>query len=95
MRTGDTVRHIPTGELWTIAWADETEIMWCGWPEGWAKRSDCVLVESCTDEEHWKLVKEIAATRPDPGEGFSYRQRHCFALLDAKRNAECLEMMHL
>lgn len=89
MRTGDTVRHIPTGELWTVAWADERELMWCGWPEGWAKISDCVLVKACTDEEHWGLVEELAKG------GTVYRKQSCLRLLEEKRITECSEMMHL
>jgi len=95
MRTGDTVKHIPTGELWTVAWADERELMPCGWPEGFAKVSDCELVEACSDEEHWRLVEEIAGMRPDPDGRGDGRQRRCFQLLETRRESECMEMMHL
>lgn len=96
MRTGDTVRHIPSGETWIVAWPDEEELMWCGYPEGWAKISDCVLVKNCTDEQHWKLIKEIAngyiSNPHGPG---SVRAARCRHYLDKRLAIECAEMMHL
>jgi len=93
-RTGDTVRHISTGELWTVAFADHRDLMWCGWPEGYVPTESCEVIERCTDAEHWKLVEEIAAMQNDPGQS-DMRKRVCFALLEARREAECLEVMHL
>lgn len=94
MRTGDTVRHIPSGQTWTVAWADEHDVMPCGWPEGYARPSDCVVIETCSDEEHWKLVREIAKARPDPG-CHSRRISSCAHYLDQKLAAECAGMMRL
>ena len=61
MRTGDTVKHLPSGETWVVAWADHVrgEIGWCGWPEGMAKITDCELLESASDDEARELVKQI------------------------------------
>lgn len=61
MRCGDHVHHWPTGEDWVVAFVDGEHLAWCGWPEGEAKLSDCKLIYACTDEEHVKLLKEIAA----------------------------------
>lgn len=90
MRIGDTVLHKPTREKWTLAYVDEREVMWCGWPEGWAKRADCELIESCSDAEHWKLIEELARMG-----GPDARQRYAFAILEARREQECLAVMHL
>ena len=71
-RTGDVVRHIPSGEKWLVAWADTSEVVCCGWPESIAKASDCHLERAATDEEHLDLLKRIASSgRP------SYRGARC------------------
>lgn len=62
MRAGDRVRHLPSGEKWILSTNPEDgDITWYGWPEGWAKESDCVLVRACTDEEHRKALEEWGA----------------------------------
>ena len=63
IRTGDTVLHTPSGEEWLVAYVQGDHLAWCGWPEGEAQLADCVLLEACTDDRHWKLVREIAAAR--------------------------------
>lgn len=79
MRAGDTVKHGPTGETWYLGGADmkRDEVYPCGWPETIAKASDCTLVKAATDEEHWKLVEEIAAKDHSP----DVRVSHCKELL--------------
>ena len=62
IRTGDTVLHKPSGEKWLVAYVQGEYLAWCGWPEGEAKLADCELVRACTDEQHWKSVREIAAS---------------------------------
>ena len=89
MRTGDVVRHIPSGEEWLVAWADSTELIACGWPETFAKVEDCELIEACSDDEHWTLVKAVAASRG------SSRSIRCEHLLERRLAVECAEMMHL
>lgn len=76
IRTGDTVLHRPTGERWLVACVRDGDLSWCGWPEGYAKLSDCELVRACTDERHWKLVEEIARGSHD------HRGRYCRWLLE-------------
>ena len=62
LRTGDTVKHIPTGETWVVAYADHErgKLAWCGWPEGEANIGDCLLLEQATDEQYLSLLREIA-----------------------------------
>jgi hypothetical protein len=79
-RTGDVVFHRPSGERWTVAaaWPERNDLAWCGWPDGIARLTDCVLLKRCTDEEHWQLVERIAAS----AEG--RRQRYAANLLEAR-----------
>jgi hypothetical protein len=67
MRTGDHVLHRPTGEHWTVAWVDEKrdELGWCGWPEGYAKLSDCELQQAASDDVARTLAREICSSRSD------------------------------
>lgn len=67
LRTGDDVQHRPTGEVWVVAIDedDNGDIMWCGWPEGWAKASDCTLIKAATDEERLELLIEVS--KPSKG----------------------------
>jgi hypothetical protein len=89
MRTGDTVFHRPSGETWVVSWADKTEIIPCGWPETFARVSDCDLLSACSDEEHWAMVEKVAAA------GSSTRAYRCWYMMEQKREGECLAMMHL
>ncbi len=59
-RCGDTVRHLPSGETWEVAYADaeNNDLSWFGWPAGRAKLSECTLVAQCTDEEHARAVAQ-------------------------------------
>lgn len=56
IKPGDVVLHKPSGERWVVAYADHerNELSWFGWPEGFAKISDCELVKSVTFEEALK-----------------------------------------
>ncbi len=82
MRAGDTVKHGPTAETWYLGGADmeRDEVYPCGWPETIAKASDCTLIKAATDEEHWKLVEELAAKPYSP----DVRVSHCKHLLRNK-----------
>jgi hypothetical protein len=59
-RCGDTVFHRPSKETWCVSYADQErdELSWVGWPEGYAKLSDCDLVQRCSDEDHVAAVRE-------------------------------------
>lgn len=62
IRTGDTVLHKPSGEKWLVAYVQGEYLAWCGWPEGEARLADRERIRACTDEKHWNLVREIAAS---------------------------------
>jgi hypothetical protein len=67
LKTGDVVLHKPSGETWVVAIVDGDDLMWCGWPPGMARTSDCELVESCSDEESLDMLKKVAEIRGDSG----------------------------
>lgn len=58
--TGDTVRHRPSGETWTVACVEGLRLSWCGWPEGTAQLADCELIEKAPPEARRKLLEEWA-----------------------------------
>lgn len=62
IKTGDTVFHLPSAEMWTVAFAryETNDLAWCGWPEGLARISDCVLMHSCSPDSELELIREIA-----------------------------------
>lgn len=60
MRTGDAVRHKPTGETWLVAWCENGQLCACGWPETIAKEADFVRIREATDEESEALLREMA-----------------------------------
>lgn len=65
-RAGDTVKHHPTGETWVLATDEERgEVCWAGWPPGYAKASDCTLVEAATEKERLEMLERVAAMRPN------------------------------
>lgn len=64
--TGDSVKHGPTGETWTVAYVQGDRLAWCGWPPGEAHLSDCTLVEKAKPEYRDKLLRDMADMRLDP-----------------------------
>jgi len=68
LRTGDVVRHVPSGEDWEVLYADyESGYMsWIGWPPGRARIADCELVRKCTDEQHARDVDLVLDGGHDP-----------------------------
>lgn len=61
IRCGDVVLHKPTGEEWTVAFADHErgKLSACGWPAEIVPLADCDLVRACSDEEHTDLVEQF------------------------------------
>ena len=78
IETGDVVLHGPTKERWVVAFVQDENLSWCGWPEGWAKLADCTLVKKATPEARLKLLKEMAAMPT----GQDHRARYARAALD-------------
>ena len=71
-RTGDVIRHIPSGEEWLVATADARHVSPCGWPYGLARLDEVELVEAATDEAHLKLLQELAnMSVPDPRRSYA------------------------
>lgn len=64
------IRHRPSGETWTLAWADESEVICCGWPETFAKASDCVLVKAASDEEYIAMLRQVSEACPSQTRGY-------------------------
>ncbi len=62
---GDHVLHRPSGEKMVVAAADHGEdmLMWCGWPEGSAKISDCDVVMHATPEFSAYLHSKLSGAR--------------------------------
>lgn len=61
LRCADHVLHRPTGEKWLLACDEQNgEIICCGWPETFARASDCDLLKAATDEERLELLREVA-----------------------------------
>jgi hypothetical protein len=79
VRTGDHVLHAPTGETWVVAgvWPEDDRMSWCGWPEGYAKMSDCWVVKQATDEEHRALLERMAQMT-----GNDHRARYAKRMLE-------------
>jgi hypothetical protein len=58
--TGDTVKHGPTGETWTVAYVQGDYLAWVGWPEGEARLSDCTLVKKANPEHRRGVLRMMA-----------------------------------
>lgn len=61
MRTGDTVLHNPSGEKWSVAYVDGNDLVPRGWPLSCARVSDCPLLKQCSDEDNYRILKEMSA----------------------------------
>jgi len=71
-RTGDIIRHIPTGEEWTVATVDKTHIGCVGWPYTLAPFKDVELVKAADDAAHLKLLQQMASmSQPDPRRSYA------------------------
>ena len=66
MDTGDVVKHLPSGEIWVVAYVKGDRLAWCGWPEGEARVDTCELVREARPADRLKLLREMACmTGPD------------------------------
>jgi len=60
MDTGDTVRHILTGEDWIVAGVAGNHLWPVGWPGGRVNWVNCALIKRATPEEKAKLQAQLA-----------------------------------
>lgn len=83
-RAGDSVFHRPSGETWVLA-CDELdgEVMQAGWPESYAKASDCELKRAVTDEKRLEWLADVSKSRDDRGQP-SRRARLAFYQLHGR-----------
>ena len=56
LRCGDHVRHIPSGEVWVVAWADDKKLCAAGWPETIVDVDSCVCIKRSTETEHLSAI---------------------------------------
>lgn len=61
-RCGDQVIHRPSGETWTVAFADKDVLAPAGWPDNRAQLSDCEIIVRCSDKEHAAQVAQWSMT---------------------------------
>lgn len=71
-RTGDVIRHIPSGEEWLVADVTSTHIGCAGWPHTLAPFGDVELVEAATDAYHLEMLQRMAdMSSPDPRRSYA------------------------
>ena len=76
MRAGDTVRHEPSGETWSVAAVlPDGTFYAAGWPCTMARQSDATIVERASDEEHEAtLLTWASMTDGDPRSSAARRE---------------------
>jgi len=60
LRVGDMVWSKRCNEHWTVGAIETDFIIPCGWPLSWEPKDSCVFEKAATDDEHWKLLEELA-----------------------------------
>lgn len=71
---GDTIRHIPSGEEWLVAYVRDGKLAACGWPDEVVPASDCVLVQRMPLGKKLDLLRELSRST-------GHRAEHARALL--------------
>jgi hypothetical protein len=64
-RCGDHVRHIQSGEVWVVAYADDFVVAPAGWPNSRAQTKSCEIVRHCSDADHKAAVEQWCGVRND------------------------------
>ena len=77
-RSGDEVKHLPSGEEWVLAWGDRDNVSPCGWPETIGNASDCELIRAASDSEYLEMI-----TTWSNSQSKDYRILKCRKLLSA------------
>lgn len=80
-RTGDAVKHKPSGETWLVAYCERGYVCCCGWPESLAPVADCELHRKGTDAECEELLQLMGR----PGREFDSRAAYARRVFE-KRN---------
>lgn len=60
MRAGDAVLHKPSGQTWSVAFVADGRLCARGWPLSLDPLEHFELVRACTDEQHRKVLEEMA-----------------------------------
>lgn len=61
IQIADHVKHLPTGEEWVVARADEEHVWPAGWPPCIAKLTDCTLIKKATQDQREEMRRLCAA----------------------------------
>lgn len=59
MRIGDHIKHKPSKETWVVGAVTGGHVIPLGWPMGFVAIEDVEVTKEATDEEHWKIVKDL------------------------------------
>ncbi len=60
-KASDTVRHVPTKEIWVLACDEEdNKVMPSGWPMTVAEAQDCVLLSEDSSQGHTNMLQNWA-----------------------------------
>jgi hypothetical protein len=65
VRAGDSIYHKPSGYILRVGYVNTNSncISTLGWPESYVDVKDCEIDEKCSDEEHIKLLRELASSK--------------------------------
>lgn len=58
--TADHVKHVPSGELWLVAYVEGDRLCACGWPCTVANLADCELIQKAAPGEKEALLQRMA-----------------------------------
>lgn len=60
MKAGDSVKHLPTGETWTLGYVNDGRFLgWLGWPVGELPINQFELADSCSLHDHVKTLRSM------------------------------------
>lgn len=82
--TGDYIHHRPSGENWVVAYCRDGEVCCCGWPETFAKVSDCELTHKASPEKRMNLLEQMKNSRGSRGEHARYQLELAKAMREGK-----------
>lgn len=90
-RAGDVVKHMPSGETWTLAAIENVGGRWragaCGWPETWVPITELDIVKPATDAKHFAFLIEVALA------GAGHRTTACLHVASAHVGRAIMQML--